>query len=224
LPALEIRDPDDWTGVDRAIAELTRYDWLVFTSANGVHALFRRLRQLGRDLRILGQLHLAAIGPATAASLREYLLDPDLIPSEYRSEALAAALRERVAGRRVLLVRADRGREILRDELAAVATVDQVAVYSQVDALELGSEPLALLREGEIDYVTLTSSNIARAFLRALDAPSRARIAAGEVQLVSISPVTSATIRELNFPVAAEAVEYTAAGVVDTLVRLAQRR
>jgi uroporphyrinogen III methyltransferase/synthase len=223
LPALELREPADWTDADRALAQLPHYDWLVFTSANGVHAAFRRLRQLGRDLRCLGNLRLAAIGPATAAALREYFLEPDVIPGEYRSEGLASALKERVAGQRVLLARADRGRDLLREELATVATVEQVAVYSQIDAQDPDPQVLGLLREGSIDYVTVTSSNIARVLARILDAAGRARIEAGETQLVSISPVTSATIRELGLPVAAEAEEYTTAGVVDALVRLASK-
>jgi len=221
LPAVEVRELTDWTLVDRALADLTSYHWLVFTSANGVHALLHRLRQLGRDLRALGNIRLAAIGPATAAALRGYFLEADLVPNEYRSESLAEALKERVAGQRVLLARADRGRDILRAELAAVATVDQVAVYSQIDALDADSEALTLLREGKIDYVTVTSSNIARALARALDKPSRARIQSREVQLVSISPVTSVAIRELGLPVAAEAVEYTSEGVVEAVVKLA---
>jgi uroporphyrinogen III methyltransferase/synthase len=224
LPAIEVREPADWAPVDRALAKLADYHWLVFTSANGVHALFRRLRQRGLDLRALARLRLATIGPATAAALRGYLLEPDVVPSEYRSESLAAALKERVAGQHLLLARADRGRELLREELAAVAVVDQVAVYSQIDALDAGSETLELLRQGQIDYVTVTSSNIARALAKVLDALSRVRIEAGEVQLVSISPVTSAAIRELGLPVAAEAVEYTASGVVAALIRLAQGR
>jgi uroporphyrinogen III methyltransferase/synthase len=147
-----------------------------------------------------------------------------VIPSEYRSESLAAALKERVAGQRVLLARADRGRDLLRAELATVATVEQVAVYSQVDAQGADSQTLALLREGKIDYVTVTSSNIARVLARTLDAACRARIDTGEVQLVSISPVTSATIREFGLPVAAEASEYTTAGVIEALIKLASPR
>lgn len=224
LPAIEVREPADWTLVDRALADLPRYQWLVFTSANGVHALFRRLRHLGRDLRSLATVQLAAIGPATAAALREYHLEPDVIPSEYRSESLAAVLKERVVGQRVLLARADRGRDLLRAELANIATVEQVAVYSQVDVQGADAQTLGLLREGKIDYVTVTSSNIARVLLRSLDTACRARIEAGEVRLVSISPVTSATIREFGLPVAAEASEYTVAGVVDALVKLAGLR
>jgi uroporphyrinogen III methyltransferase/synthase len=130
-------------------------------------------------------------------------------------------LREQVAGQRVLLARADRGRELLREELAEVAAVDQVAVYSQVDAAETDPLVLERLRRGEVDYVTVTSSNVARSLFRALDAAARSRIEAGEVKLVSISPVTSAALRELGLPVAAEAVEYTSAGVVAALVMLA---
>jgi uroporphyrinogen III methyltransferase/synthase len=222
LPAVEVRDLPDPAALDRTLAELGKYQWLVFTSANGVHAFVRRLRFTGRDLRALGGLQLAAIGPATADALRGYHLEPDVVPDkEYQSEALAAALRERIAGQRVLLARADRGRDVLRQELSAVAVVDQVAVYSQVDALDPASEVLDCLRRGEIDYVTLTSSNIARALLGSLDGPCRARLIAGEVKLVTISPLTSAAVMELGLPVAAVAREYTSAGVVQALIELA---
>jgi uroporphyrinogen III methyltransferase/synthase len=217
-PVVEIREPADWGPADRALDNLSRSQWLVFTSANGVHAVVRRLRQRGRDLRALGGLRLAAIGPGTADALRGYWLEPDVVPAEYRSEALAAALRDLVRGQRVLLARADRGREVLRDELAAVAEVEQVAVYSQVDAAEIEPGLLDRLRRGEIDYVTLTSSNIARGLARLLDERCKEQIAAGAVKLVSISPVTSAAVRELGLPVAMEAAIYTTEGIVACLV------
>src|SRR5581483_8791838 len=165
----------------------------------------------------------AAIGPATADALRSYHLEPDLVPETYRSEELAAALREEVRSRRVLLARADRGRELLREELAAVAAVEQVAVYCQVDAVPADAEVFDHLRRGEIDYVTLTSSNIARALVRALDETCLALIKDGHVRLVTISPETSKAVRELGLPVAAEATTYTAEGVVEALVALAGR-
>jgi uroporphyrinogen III methyltransferase/synthase len=221
LPAIDIVALKNWSAVDRALANLACYDWLVFTSANGVQALLGRLRQTGKDLRALGSLRLAAIGPATADALRSYYLEPDLVPPEFRSESLAAALKEKGAGQRILLARADRGREVLRQELADLASVDQVAVYSQVDALATDSEAFKCLRRGEIDYVTLTSSNIARSFARALDSHSRERILAGQVKLVSISPLTTAAARDMGLPVAAEAGVFTTEGVVEALVRLA---
>lgn len=222
LPALEFRDPPDWSAVDAALDRLGEFQWLVFTSANGVHSLVRRLTALGRDLRALGGVKLAAIGPATAEALAGYHLRADLVPAEeFRAESLAAALVPRVAGQRVLLARADRGREVLRQELAKVAEVEQVAVYVQADAIDPAAEVFDALRRGEIEFVTLTSPNIARGFLGALDEATRGRVHGGTVRLVAISPVTSAAVRDLSFPVAAEAAVYTTDGVIDALTAVA---
>jgi uroporphyrinogen III methyltransferase/synthase len=221
LATVEIREPADWGPVDHALANLSHYQWLVFTSANGVDALIGRLRQGGRDLRALGSLRLAVIGPATADALRRYHLEPDAMPPVYDSESLAELLKERVAGQRVLLARADRGRDVLREQLGRVAEVEQIAVYSQVDAVDPGAESLQALRQRQIDVITLTSSNIARSLVRALDEETQGLIRSGVVRLASISPVTSAVVREMGFAVAAEAREATAEGVVQALIALA---
>jgi uroporphyrinogen III methyltransferase/synthase len=223
LPTVEVREPQDWAPVDAALADLARYHWLVFTSSNGVHALMQRLLQIGRDLRALGSIRLAVIGPSTAAALRSYHLVPDFTPATYNSEALAAGLGERAAGQRVLLARADRGRDVLRQQLAAVATVEQIAVYSQVDRVEADPVVLDALRRGVISFITLTSSNIARALARIVDEPIRRRIHTGAVKVVSISAVTSQDVRALGWPVAAEASEATTEGVLTALAALAER-
>jgi uroporphyrinogen III methyltransferase / synthase len=223
LPAVAIQEPADWAPVDRALARLSTYQWLVFTSSNGVHAFLKRLRSIGRDLRALGGIRLAAIGPGTAEALESYHLHADLVPAVFDSEHLAAALKDAAAGQRLLLARADRGRDLLREELARVAEVEQVAVYSQVDAVAAEGEALDALRRGEIDLVTVTSSNIARALVAALDLPCRARLESGAVKLASISRVTSDAIRALGLPVAGEATEATTAGVVASVVEIAQR-
>lgn len=222
LPVVEVRELTDWSAVDHILARLSEFNWLVFTSVNGVHAFLGRLKHVGKDLRALGHLQLAAIGLATADALRVYHLEPDLVPAEYRSEALATALRERAAGQRILLARADRGREVLREQLADVAQVEQVAVYSQVDAVDMDAEIIDSLRRGAIEFVTLTSSNIARAFLNALDEPCREYIRSGVVKLVTISPVTSEAVTALGFPVAGEAKEYTSQGLIRALLTLRQ--
>jgi uroporphyrinogen III methyltransferase/synthase len=121
-----------------------------------------------------------------------------------------------------LLARADRGRDLLRAELARVAEVDQVAVYSQADVvLDPRGPALTGLRDGRFDFVTLTSSNIARALFRACEPAALDLIRAGRTRLVSISPVTTAAVHELGLPVAGEAIEFTVAGVVNALARLA---
>jgi uroporphyrinogen III methyltransferase / synthase len=219
LPLVEIRRLADWSRVDNAIARLKNVDWLVFTSANGVHAFLGRLLELKADIRALGSTKLAVIGPATADALRSYHLEPDLVPSQFRSEELSRALRERVRGQHVLIARADRGREILREELAPIANVEEIAVYSQVDLQLTDPEVLGRVNRGEVDYIALTSSNIARAFGRALDQSSRQLVASGRVKLVTISPVTSSAVREVGLPVAGEAVTYTSEGLIDALVK-----
>jgi uroporphyrinogen III methyltransferase/synthase len=187
-----------------------------------VQGFLGRLHERGRDLRALGHVRLAAIGPATAAALRGYHLEPDLVPDDYCSEGLVSVLRPHVAGKRVLLARADRGRDVLPDQLRSIAEVCQVAVYSQVDVGEADPVIVNQLRNGEIDDVVLTSSNIARALARLLDDACQARLRTGQTRTISISPVTSATVRELGWKVAAEAIEYTMDGVLEALVSLSE--
>jgi uroporphyrinogen III methyltransferase/synthase len=221
LPAVDIKPPADWTPVDNALIKLQAYHWVVFTSVNGVHAFMERLKTVDQDVRAFGTAKLAAIGPKTAEALEEYHLKPDLVPEKFQSENLARILKERIKpGQRILLARADRGRDLLQKELAGIAQVEQIAVYSQVDAVAADSPALDSLRRGEVDYITLTSSNIARALIRSLDEPCRARLESGQVKLVSISPVTSAEVRQMGLAVAAEATEATTKGILEALTRL----
>ena len=223
LPTVEIRDPADPAPLDRAIDQLRTgaWDWLVFTSANGVHAVLRRLDARGLDLRVLGGVKLAAIGPKTADALKEYRLRADVVPAAtFSSEGLVEALRPHVAGRRVLLARANRGRDLLREELAKVATVEQVTVYDQVDAVAPTPKVTDGLRRGEIRYVTLPSTRIAQNLLATFDDTIRGRVERGDIRLVAISPETGGAVRALGYPVAAEATTYTADGLIDAVVRL----
>jgi uroporphyrinogen III methyltransferase/synthase len=224
LPTVEIREPSDWRPVDAALRRLREFHWLVFTSANGVQMFLSRLRHVGLDLRALGSLKIAAIGPKTAEELRARGLAPDLVPPRFQSEHLAEALTAAVApGQRVLLARADRGRDLLREELSRRAEVEQVAVYGQVDAVAIDAEILDRLRRGEIDYITLTSANIARSLLERLDEACLSRIREGQTRLVTISPVTSAAVTARGLPVAAEAAEATIDGILTALIDGASR-
>jgi uroporphyrinogen III methyltransferase/synthase len=218
-PAIMIGEPDDWRPVDEAMAAAEQFDWIVFSSANGVEALLRRLWQTGRDLRALQSLRIAAIGPGTAEKLAEFHLRADLIPDAYRAEALAAKLCDEVprGRRRFLLIRASRGREVLADTLrAAGGEVTQVVAYRSTDVAQPDAEIAALLADGKIDWMTVTSSAIARSLV-ALFGESLRR-----TKLASISPITSATLRESGFEPAAEAVEFTLDGVADAILRSEQ--
>jgi uroporphyrinogen III methyltransferase/synthase len=223
-PTVEVRPITDAVPLDSAIGHLDEFDWLVFTSANGVRFFFQRLEHLGRDLRALGAIRLAAIGPTTAAALAGYHLRADLVPDSFRSEALAAALGGQAAGGRVLLARADRGRTVLRDDLAHLAEVTQVAVYHNADVAALPDGVLDRIANGTVDWITLTSSAIAERLHALLPEPARRRIGR-EVRLACLSPVTSATVQRLGWLVAVQAEEYTWEGLVRSLVeRVAAER
>jgi uroporphyrinogen III methyltransferase / synthase len=216
-PCVEIQPVADPGPLDLAIDNLGAYDWLVFTSATGVRFFMKRLDDRGSDLRALGSVKLAAIGPETARALAQFHLRADLIPHTFRSESLAEAVGRVAGGGNVLLARADRGRTILKDELARLAKVDQVAVYHQADCDALPEPVLARIADGSVDWITLTSSAITARLHQLL--PERDRLRIGrEIRLASLSPVTTQSAANLGWHVAAEAAEYTWDGLVQALV------
>lgn len=213
-PAIAISEPLDWQPVDDAIANLESFDFLVFSSANGVHRFFFRMLQRGTDVRRLANAKLAAVGPRTAATLREYSLFVDIQPATYRAEALAEELVTRAAGKRFLLLRASRGRDILANRIQdAGGFVDQVVVYRSDDVSELEDQVRERLEANEIHWITVTSSAIARSVCRLFGAHL------ANIKLASISPITSQVLRELGFPPTVEAETYTTDGVIDAIQR-----
>ncbi len=221
-PTVLIQPIADLRPLDAAIERIHEYDWIVFASANGVTHFLERLFERGLDARALGRAKIAAIGPATARALESFHLRPDLIPDDFRSEGLAEALRERSRGGKVLLLRADRGRDVLERELGQAAEVDQVAVYQNLNALSLPDDVISGIMAGAIDWVTLTSSAIAGRFIELLPEAARARLG-DPVRLASLSSITSETVRRLGFAPHAEAAEPTWPGLVQALVEAISR-
>lgn len=218
-PAIAISAATDLGPLDAALRrfadEPTPFDWIAFSSGNGVRALLRRLEALGRDARIFGRAKFAAIGPATAHALAAFHLRTDLIPPEYRAESLAESLSQKVTlgEKRFLLIRASRGREILAETLrAAGAEVEQVVAYQSTDVAKPDEEIAELVAAGKIDWITVTSSAIAKS-LAAMFGPELKK-----AKLASISPITSATLRDLGHEPAAEATEYTLPGLVAAIL------
>jgi uroporphyrinogen III methyltransferase / synthase len=216
-PTVTIEPIDDPAPLDGAIDRLSEFDWLVFTSSNGVRHFVDRLDQRGLDLRVLGSIKLAAIGPATAEALARVHLKADLVPETFRSEGLSEALAARVAGRRVLLARADRGRTLLKDELERIAHVEQVAVYRNADAEALPPGVAEQIAAGAVDWITLTSSAITERLHAIL--PAEARRSVGQsVHLASLSPVTTETAHRLGWSVTVEARAATWPSLVQAIV------
>jgi len=212
-PAIVISPPADWGPVDAALARIAEFDWIVFSSANGVRSLLDRLLKTA-DLRALQSVKLAAIGPGTADELARYHLRADLIPTEFRAESLATALAPEARGKRFLLARASRGREVLADELrAAGGRVEQIVVYTSTDVTTPDPDVAQRLKDGKIDWCLVTSSAIARSLVSLFGEDL------SKTRLASISPITSEVLRELGFPPAAEAGEYTMPGLIEIVRR-----
>jgi len=219
LPTIEIGPAPDVAAVDAMLDRLGQFDWLIFTSVNGVRGLLPRLWERGGDVRQLARTKLAAIGPSTAAALAAFSLRCDVVPDEYRAEALADALAPLVKGQRVLWARADRGRDVLPQRLtAAGARFEQVVVYTNRDVTTLPATELAMLERGDVDWIGLSSPSIARN-LSALLTPAARQQLGMRTKLCAISPVTAAAAEEVGLPIAVTATDYTWNGMFAAMVR-----
>ncbi|RDV83009.1 uroporphyrinogen-III C-methyltransferase [Ammonifex thiophilus] len=216
-PVIRIDPPEDWGPLDRALDRAGTYDWVVFTSVNGVEHFFRRLREKKKDIRAFAKARFVALGPATAEVLREKGLEVADLPEAYRAEELVESLRLWVRpGERVLLPRADLARKLLEEALKALGCeVESVVAYHIRPAQERVALARRLLEAGEIDAVTFTSSSTVRFLVEALGEEAGKLL--GRVTVASIGPVTSQTARELGIKVDVEAKEYTIPGLVAAL-------
>jgi uroporphyrinogen III methyltransferase/synthase len=216
-PAIRITGPPDPAAVDSVLGALTGYDWIVFSSANGVDAFLGRLLELDRDVRDLGGVRLAAMGSGTADRLAHYHLRADLVPEEFVAESLAEALLHGPGGRRFLLVRADRGRDTLPRALRqGGAQVDEVLAYGSEDVQEADPDVAAALAAGDVGWITVTSSAVARSLARLYGN------GLGKARIASIGPIASETLRGLGHEPAVQADPHTTSGLVEAILRAEQ--
>lgn len=207
FPTIKITAPtDNFKSLDAAISKIKIFDWIIFTSANGVEKFFERLKSFKLDARALSNAKIAVIGSATAEKLSNFGIAADLIPAEFRAESLVDTLKNSVSGKNILIARAEIAREILPAELEKFgANVTIAAAYKTVSAAENFSF-------GEVDLVTFTSSSTVENFVAAIgiDALKKFKTAA-------IGPVTAQTLK--NFGVTADIIakEFTIAGLVDAI-------
>jgi uroporphyrinogen III methyltransferase/synthase len=216
LPTIQIQPASDYGPLDEAIGKMGSYDWLIFTSANGVKYFLERLAASPYDTRTIhGKI--CAIGPATGDALAQVQLKVDVMAEHYVAEGLLAALAGYpLEGRRVLIARAAVARDILPRELAARgAQVDVVEAYRTVTPEGLAARAADILRRGP-DWITFTSSSTVENLAGILGTE-----AWSGTKAVSIGPITSATLRKNNIHVAAEASPHTMGGVVDAILHAA---
>jgi uroporphyrinogen-III synthase len=223
LPTIEIVPPESYEPLDRALRESARFEWLVVTSANAVRVIGERLVELALSTKTLAHLRCAAVGPSTADAVRSLGLSVEVVPEQYVGDALADALKDRVRGQRVLLVRAAVARDVVPDALtAAGAEVTVADAYRTVIPADAVKQAKAIFgAESLPDAVVFTSGSTVTHLLDVL------RVAGvafpRTVACVSIGPVTSTALRDDGFIVAAEAETASLDGLVDACARLFAR-
>jgi uroporphyrinogen III methyltransferase/synthase len=215
LPVIALEAPADPTPLDRAIENLATYDWLIFTSVNGVRFFLERLDQSPHDLRSL-RARICAIGPATRKAIEDLHLKVDLMPEEYVAEGLIQAFAaENLAGKKMLLPRAAVARDVIPIELAKLgAQVDVVEAYRNVVPLNAAVRTHKIFSaEKKPDWITFTSSSTVKNLLAITG-----REALEGVRIASIGPVTSATLCAHGLKVDAEAKQFTLDGLIAAIL------
>ncbi|MGI5860672.1 MAG: uroporphyrinogen-III C-methyltransferase [Myxococcales bacterium] len=217
-PCIETVAPPSWALLDEAIERIGEYDWLVLTSANGVEAFLSRLRERGRDLRALGGVRIAAVGPATAGCLRAAYLEPDLVAEVFNAAALADGFAGMgVGGKRFLIVRALAGREALPEALRALGASVTVAPAYQTVCPATDPEPVRRrFTEGRLSAVTFASPSAVRGFVRLLG-EHEAREVLARTPIAVIGPTTREAVEQLGLRAAVVAGEATARSLVEAL-------
>jgi uroporphyrinogen III methyltransferase/synthase len=214
LPTIRIEPPKDVRAFTQLVQDAHAYDWLVFTSPNGVDAFFEKFYTIYKDAREIGGVRIAAIGPATAARVREQRLCVDLQPEEFVAEAVVKAFKKECSldNLRILIARAQEARDVLPAELTKLgAIVDVAAAYQTVPETEDRSGAIARFRDEGADMVTFTSSSTAENFM-ALKLPLPP-----DLKTASIGPITSGTMRSLGLNVDVEAARYDIPGLVEAI-------
>lgn len=220
-PTIQIVSPDDWAPVDRAIEAMETYQWVIFTSVNGVDRFMTRLFAKGKDSRSLAGGRLCCIGPRTAQELEKFGLRTDAIPADYQAEGLLSMCGQQDLSRvRVLIPRAEVARELLPEQLRARgAHVDVVPVYRTIRPENGGAEWRQQLAEGHIHIATFTSSSTVKNFVQICGGREKMKSQLKGVTIACIGPITAKTAEEHGLAVTVVPTENTIPAMVDAIVR-----
>lgn len=219
FPTIETIPPRGWKELDRAIRRIERYDWIIFTSVNGVKYLVERLKKQDKDIRDLKGIRICAIGPRTAEAIECLGINVDLTPKEYRGEAIIEGLgKRRIKGRRFLLPRALKAREVLPEEIKRLGgKVDVVTAYRTVKPREKTEMVRDLLKGGKVDVVTFTSSSTVTNFVEMFEKGEMPGLLKG-VKVACIGPITRDTADQFSIKTDIMPERYTIPALTEAIV------
>jgi uroporphyrinogen III methyltransferase/synthase len=217
FPTIEIVPPLRWKELDRAIDRLNSYDWVLFTSANGVNLFWQRFREKGKR-RLPLSLKICAIGPATAQQLKEKKTSVDYMPKEFVAESILKGFdKMEIRGKRILLARAKKARDVLPRGLREMgAEVDVVEVYRTVKPKGGSKRLKKILAEETIDAVTFTSSSTVDHFVELLKKEDLKQLFK-KIAIACIGPVTAKTAKEWGMRVQIQPREYTVPALIQAI-------
>ncbi len=217
FPTIEIAPPLHWKDLDRALHQLKSYDWLIFTSANGVHFFWQRLKEKGK-IHLPSSIKVCAIGPATANQLMKKKISVDYMPKEFIAEAILDGFgKMSINGKRILLARAKKARDILPRGLRKMGgEVDVVEAYRTVKPKGGSKRLRQLLTDGKIDVITFTSSSTVNHFVELLQKEDLKKRLKG-IAVACIGPVTSKTAKGWGMKVQIQPKEYTIPGLTKAI-------
>ncbi len=220
FPTIEIVPPRSWEKLDQALARLKTYDWIIFTSANGVVFFWQRLKEKRKSNRLSPTLKVCAIGPATANQLKKRGVPVHHIPKEFIAESILEGFQKMgIKGKRILLARARKARDVLPKGLRKLgAVVDVVEVYRTVKPKGGSKKLKQLLQEGKIDVVTFTSSSTVDHFAELLKEGDLKKLLKG-IAVAGIGPVTARTVKERGLKVQIQPRQYTIPGLTEAIAK-----
>ena len=217
FPTIKIVPPANWQELDCALDKLTTYDWMIFTSANGVQYFFERLREKQKDIRDLKGIKICCIGPATARQIEDKGIKVDLVPKQFIAESILESFAStNFKGSKILLPRASKARNVLPEGLRRLgASVDVVATYQTVNSDRKKEEFFALISDSKVDVITFTSSSTVTNFVEIM---GRDFVLPAHIHVACIGPVTAATAKKAGFKIDINQEIYTMEGLVQSLV------
>ena len=219
-PTIDIKPPENWDELDRAARGVSSYDWIIFTSPNGVRFFFERMRNAGFDTRKLAAAKIASIGPATSEELQNHGINPDYQPLKYVSESIFQGLKdiENLDGKKILMPRSELARENLADFLRDNgALVDDIPAYRNVPADFDVDSFKSLIADGKVDAITFTSSSTVDFFVERMSGEFINRNIRN-INAASIGPITSETLKTHGIQPVIEADEFTIPGLVKKIL------
>ncbi len=224
FPTIRILPPESWDYVDKEIEDLERYEWIIFTSVNGVRFFFKRMKDLGKDIRLFSKTKVCAIGEKTASMLKDMLIIPNIVPEEYRAEGVVECFKNLdIKGKRILIPRADKARDILPKRLSEMgADVSVVSVYRNVIPEvedKRKDEIKRMIQDGKIDLAIFTSPSTFKNFLSLLNISFKeAKTFLSNVDIACIGPVTEDAIKKAGLNCIIIPSKYTIPDLINAVI------